>query len=90
MRLVWASLWSDAALLYRKELSLDPTKSRMAVLVQVMQNEDCSGVAFGCDPRNGDLDRAIIEAVPGVCADLVDGNYGSGPMGLRSLVQAAH
>ena len=74
MRMVWASLWSDAALLYRKELSLDPTKSRMAVLVQVMQNEDCSGVAFGCDPRNGNLDRAIIEAVPGVCADLVDGN----------------
>ncbi len=74
VRLVWASLWSDAALLYRKELCLDPTKSRMAVLVQVMQNEDCSGVAFGCDPRNGDLDRAIIEAVPGVCADLVDGN----------------
>ena len=45
----------------------------MAVLVQVMQTEDCSGVAFGCDPRNGDLDRAIIEAVPGVCANLVDG-----------------
>jgi phosphohistidine swiveling domain-containing protein len=74
VRMVWASLWSDAALLYRKELCLDPTKSRMAVLVQVMQNEDCSGVAFGCDPRNGDLDRAIIEAVPGACADLVDGN----------------
>ena len=74
VRLVWASLWSDAALLYRKELCLDPTNSRMAVLVQVMQHEDCSGVAFGCDPRNGDLNRAIIEAVPGACADLVDGN----------------
>jgi phosphoenolpyruvate synthase/pyruvate phosphate dikinase len=74
VRLVWASLWSDAALLYRKELSLDPLKSRMAVLVQVMQDGDCSGVAFGCDPRTGDLNRAIIEAVPGACADLVDGN----------------
>lgn len=74
VRLVWASLWSDAALLYRKELSLDPLTSRMAVLVQVMQTEDCSGVAFGCDPRSGDSDRAIIEAVPGACADLVDGN----------------
>ena len=39
VRLVWASLWSDAALLYRKELSLDPLRSRMAVLVQVMQNQ---------------------------------------------------
>jgi len=33
VRAVWASLWSDAALLYRRELSLDPHRSRMAVLV---------------------------------------------------------
>ncbi len=26
---VWASLWSDAALLYRKELGLDPKQSTM-------------------------------------------------------------
>ena len=30
VRKVWASLWSDAALLYRRELQLDPLKSRMA------------------------------------------------------------
>ena len=34
VRIVWASLWSDAALLYRRELGLDPARSRMAVLVQ--------------------------------------------------------
>jgi len=34
VRSVWASLWSDAALLYRRELSLDPHRSRMAVLVE--------------------------------------------------------
>ena len=27
VRVVWASLWSDAALLYRRELALDATKS---------------------------------------------------------------
>ena len=27
VRLLWASLWSDAALLYRKEIGLDPNKS---------------------------------------------------------------
>jgi pyruvate,water dikinase len=70
---VWSSLWSDAALLYLKELALDPSGSSMAALVQCMVEEDRSGVAFGCDPRDWAADREIVEAVPGPCADLVDG-----------------
>ncbi len=73
VRTVWASLWSDAALLYRRELSLDPARSRMAVLVQAVELADRSGVAFGRDPRSPDADRCVIEAVPGPCALLVDG-----------------
>ena len=73
VKVVWASLWSDAALLYRRELGLDPARSRMAVLVQAMVSEDRSGVAFGRDPRQLQSERAIVEAVPGLCADLVDG-----------------
>ena len=73
MRLVWASLWSDAALLYRKELGLDPARSRMAVPVQAMVHADRSGVAFGRDPRDMSKDQAIIESVPGPCSLLVDG-----------------
>jgi pyruvate,water dikinase len=73
VRLVWASLWSDAALLYRKELGLDPERSRMAVLVQEMVDADRSGVAFAADPRGSRRDVAIIEAVPGPCSLLVDG-----------------
>jgi pyruvate,water dikinase len=73
VRLVWASLWSDAALLYRKELGLDPTLSRMAVLVQELVDADCSGVAFARDPRDMRMERAIVEAVPGPCSLLVDG-----------------
>ncbi len=73
VRLVWASLWSDAAMLYRKELGLDPGRSRMAVLVQTMRTEDVSGVAFGRDPRKPAAENAIVEAVPGLCAGLVDG-----------------
>ncbi|HSO61466.1 MAG TPA: PEP/pyruvate-binding domain-containing protein, partial [Desulfobacterales bacterium] len=34
IRRVWASLWSDAALLYRQELGLDAGRSAMAVVVQ--------------------------------------------------------
>lgn len=73
VRKVWASLWSDAALLYRQELSLDPTRSRMAVLVQVLRDEDVSGVAFGTDPRGLASGTAMVEAVPGRCSGLVDG-----------------
>jgi len=73
VRLVWASLWSDAALLYRQELGLDPARSRMAVVVQEMVDADCSGVAFTRDPRDMRQDHAIIESVPGPCSLLVDG-----------------
>jgi phosphohistidine swiveling domain-containing protein len=73
VRVVWASLWSDAALLYRQELALDPVLSRMAVVVQEMIDEDRSGVAFGRDPREASRNHAIVEAVPGPCGDLVDG-----------------
>ena len=73
VRVVWASLWSDAALLYRQELALDPVLSRMAVVVQEVIDEDRSGVAFGRDPREASRNQAIVEAVPGPCGDLVDG-----------------
>ncbi len=71
VRLVWASLWSDAALLYRQELGLDVRRSRMAVLVQAMVDGECSGVAFSRDPAGGE--NAVIEAVYGLNAGLVDG-----------------
>ena len=73
VRLVWASLWSDAAMLYRRELALDPARSSMAVLLQPMRSEPVSGVAFGRDPREPRADHALVEAVPGLCSGLVDG-----------------
>lgn len=73
VRVVWASLWSDAALLYQRELALDPLHSRMAVVVQEMIEASCSGVAFGRDPRHPADETAVIEAVPGKCRNLVDG-----------------
>lgn len=71
LRLVWASLWSDAALLYRQELGLDIEKSAMAVLIQEIINGERSGVAFGKNPNDGS--QAVIEAVYGLNAGLVDG-----------------
>ena len=71
VKLVWASLWSDAALLYRRELGLDPRRSVMAVVVQEIVAGERSGVAFSCHPE--DRERALVEAVHGLNQGLVDG-----------------
>jgi pyruvate,water dikinase len=71
IKLVWASLWSDAALLYRRELGLDVRKSSMGVLVQDMVAGEKSGVVFGQNPQKDS--QAVIEAVYGLNQGLVDG-----------------
>jgi phosphoenolpyruvate synthase/pyruvate phosphate dikinase len=71
IRLVWASLWSDRALLYRKELGLDVKKSAMAVIIQEMVLGERSGVVFGKSPV--EASQAVVEAVYGLNQGLVDG-----------------
>ncbi len=71
IRLVWASLWSDAALLYRQEIGLDVEKSSMAVVVQETVAGDRSGVVFTRNPN--DENQGIIESVHGLNQGLVDG-----------------
>ncbi len=70
IRLVWASLWSDAALLYRNELGLDIKHSSMAVMVQELVAGEASGIVFSSNP--GDKRQMIIEAVHGLNKGLVD------------------
>jgi pyruvate,water dikinase len=69
---VWASLWSDAALLYREELGLDAAKSAMAVLLQQFIHGDCSGIVFTQNPNN--ITQGVLEAVHGLNDGLVDGD----------------
>ncbi len=68
---VWASLWSDAALLYRKEIGLDISQSTMAVLVQKLVHGKCSGVTFTRHPT--EPDHMVLEAVHGLNQGLVEG-----------------
>jgi pyruvate,water dikinase len=71
IRKVWASLFSDAALLYRQELGLEVEKSSMAVLVQEIVPGQSSGVVFTRSPED---DSALaVEAVHGLNKGLVDG-----------------
>ncbi len=72
IRLVWASLWSDGALLYRNELKLGVDSSAMAVVIQELISGDVSGVAFCTDPN--DAEHAVIESVYGLNKGLVDGD----------------
>jgi pyruvate,water dikinase len=71
IKLVWASLWSDAALLYRHELGLDEKDPAMAVVVQEFIRGDISGVVFGQNPM--DPGQSVVEAVSGLNQGLVDG-----------------
>ncbi|MGB5991382.1 MAG: PEP/pyruvate-binding domain-containing protein, partial [Desulfobacterales bacterium] len=71
VRLVWASLWSDAALLYRQEIGLDVGKSAMAVVLQETVTGNRSGVVFSQNPN--DETQVIIESVYGLNQGLVDG-----------------
>ncbi len=71
VRKVWASLWSDAALLYRQEIGLDVNKSSMAVVIQEIIVGDKSGVAFSKSPN--DDSQGVVESVYGLNQGLVDG-----------------
>ncbi len=72
IRLVWASLWSDRALLYRQELGLDVHTSSMAVVIQELIAGERSGVTFGRNPN--DPSQVVIESVYGLNQGLVDGS----------------
>lgn len=73
IKLVWSSLWSNTAMLYIREIGLNPTTSKMPIVIQEMVHEAVSGVAFGQDPIEHDKPYAVIEAVPDSCQTLVDG-----------------
>jgi phosphohistidine swiveling domain-containing protein len=72
IRMVWASLWSDAALLYRQETGLDAGLSAMAVVVQELVCGRCSGIAFSQSPIQPS--QALVESVYGLNQGLVDGD----------------
>ena len=71
IRGVWASLWSDRALLYRRELGIDVDTSSMAVVIQELIDGAVSGIAFGVHPTDPEL--AVVESVYGLNQGLVDG-----------------
>ena len=69
---VWSSLWSDRAMLYRRELALSVEQSSMAVVIQELVDGHVSGICFTRDPLKQKC--MTIEAVYGLNQGLVDGD----------------
>lgn len=69
----WASLFSPRVIGYRASRGFTGEPA-IAVVVQRMVTAERSGVIFTADPRTGDLDRVVIEAVFGQGEAIVSGS----------------
>lgn len=67
----WGSMFSERAVLYRRERGI--TEDRMAVVVQHLLRPDSAGVCFTVDPVSGD-DRIVINANYGLGESVVGGH----------------
>ncbi len=73
VRQVWASLFSERAMRYRRRSETPFGETPMAVIVMSMVPAHCAGVAFSTDPVTGKQDRIIIEGCWGYGEAVVQG-----------------
>jgi pyruvate,water dikinase len=69
----WASLFTPAAISYRRRIGLDSADAAMAVVVQQMADATAAGVMFTLDPLTGDPSQITIESSLGLGVSLVGG-----------------
>lgn len=73
IKLVWASLYNERAISYRKAKGIDSTQVAMAVVVQKMVNARSAGVMFTIHPTTGDSNYIVIESNWGLGETVVGG-----------------
>lgn len=73
VRRCWASLWSPAALAYRRFRGFSLHGEAMAVVVQSLVPADAAAVAFTRHPVTGRDDQLVITAVRGLGDAMVSG-----------------
>jgi len=73
VKMVWASIWTARALIYRESLGLDHRKVSIAVIVQKMVNSKSSGVMFTVHPATGETNKIVIESSWGLGELIVGG-----------------
>lgn len=72
IKCVWASAFSKRVLEYRNHNNL-PHQCGLAVIIQEMIDAECSGVAFGINPVNGNVNEKLISSVFGLGEGIVSG-----------------
>jgi phosphoenolpyruvate synthase/pyruvate phosphate dikinase len=73
VRRCWSSLWSPAALAYRRRQSLPLDGAAMAVVVQALVPADVAAVVFTRHPVTGRDDQLVINALRGLGEPMVSG-----------------
>ncbi|MCW2758775.1 MAG: hypothetical protein JWO46_2521, partial [Nocardioidaceae bacterium] len=72
--LCWASLYTDRAIAYRKQMRYGEDGAAMSVGIQQMVLPRASGVAFTLNPLNGDRSQVAIDASWGLGEAVVSGS----------------
>ena len=70
----WASLYTDRAIAYRRQMAYAEDTAAMSVGIQQMVLPRASGVAFTLNPRNGDRSQIAIDASWGLGEAVVSGS----------------
>jgi pyruvate, water dikinase len=73
LRECWASLFTDRAICYRRQLGYPEIGLAMSVVVQKMVQPRAAGVAFTLNPRDGDRSQVAIDASWGFGEAVVSG-----------------
>lgn len=73
VRRCWASLWSPAAIAYRRRRDLSAADAAMAVVVQALVPAAASAVVFTRHPVTGRDDQLVVTAVRGLGDAMVSG-----------------
>jgi phosphoenolpyruvate synthase/pyruvate phosphate dikinase len=73
IKFVWASLFSERAIDYRKRRGMSYRDTPMSVCVLKLVDAHAAGVAFSADPISGKRDRIVIEAAWGLGEAVVQG-----------------
>ncbi len=74
VRRCWASLFTDRAITYRREMGYVDSVAAMSVGIQKMVTPRTAGVAFTLNPTNGDRSQVAIDASWGLGEAVVSGS----------------
>jgi phosphoenolpyruvate synthase/pyruvate phosphate dikinase len=73
MPAIVSSCLDHGLVLYKRNRGIDPTRPRLAVIIQELVPSEVSGIAFSCHPVTGDRTQVVIESYWGLGPIVVEG-----------------